>query len=63
LRRLGVKNMLAGHWHIGRVFKHEDLTIHIAPATSWLPLSGQLGFAMHTVTPNGEVHTEFVPLP
>jgi len=55
--------MLAGHWHIGRVFKPEDHTIHIAPATSWLPLSGQLGFAMHTVTPNGEVHTEFVPLP
>jgi 3',5'-cyclic AMP phosphodiesterase CpdA len=62
LRRLGVKHLLAGHWHTARVFKHGDLTIHIAPPTSWLPHGGQLGFAMHTITPKGDVQTEFVPL-
>lgn len=61
-RRLGVKNLLAGHWHIGRVFTHEGITIHVAPATSWLPFGGKLGFAMHTITANGHVRTEFVPL-
>lgn len=63
LHRLGVKHLLAGHWHIGRVFMQEGLTIHVAPATSWLPFGGQLGFAMHTITANGDMHTEFVPLP
>jgi hypothetical protein len=26
-------------------------------------MGGQLGFAMHTITPQGDVSTEFVPLP
>jgi len=63
LHKLGVKHLLAGHWHIGRVFQQDGITVHVAPATSWLPLGGQLGFAMHTITPDGEMHTEFVPLP
>jgi 3',5'-cyclic AMP phosphodiesterase CpdA len=63
LHKLGVKHLLAGHWHTGRIFEHERITVHVAPATSWLPFGGQLGFAMHTITPNGDVHTEFVPLP
>jgi 3',5'-cyclic AMP phosphodiesterase CpdA len=63
LHKLGVKHLLAGHWHTGRVFEHDGITIHVAPATSWLPLGGQLGFALHTITPNGDMHTEFVPLP
>jgi 3',5'-cyclic AMP phosphodiesterase CpdA len=62
LHRLGVKHLLAGHWHIGRVFERDGFTIHIAPATSWLPLGGKLGFALHTITPNGDVQTEFVSL-
>lgn len=63
LGKLGVENMLSGHWHTGRIFEHEEMTIHVAPATSWLPFGGQLGFAMHIITPGGDVHTEFVPLP
>lgn len=63
LHGLGVKNMLAGHWHIERVFEQDGITVHVGPATSWLPMGGQLGFAMHTITANGNVHTEFVPLP
>ena len=61
--KLGVKHLLAGHWHIGRVFKHDGITVHVAPATSWLPFGGKLGFAMQTITPEGDVRTEFVPLP
>jgi Icc protein len=63
LHRLGVKHLLAGHWHNGRVFEEKGITIHVAPATSWLPLGGQLGFAVHTITADGSMHTEFVPLP
>ncbi len=62
LHRLGVKHMLVGHWHNGRVFNREGITWHVAPATSWLPWGGELGFAMHTITPDGDVRTEFVPL-
>jgi hypothetical protein len=61
--KLGVKDLLAGHWHNGRVFEKNGITIHVAPALSWLPLGGQLGFAMHAITADGHVHTEFVPLP
>jgi 3',5'-cyclic AMP phosphodiesterase CpdA len=63
LRQLGIKHMLVGHWHNGRVFKREGITWHVAPATSWLPWGGELGFAIHTVSPNGDVNTEFVALP
>ncbi len=63
LRELGVKHMLAGHWHNGRVFEREGITWHVAPATSWLPWGGELGFAMHTISSKGDVRTEFVSLP
>ena len=62
LRELGIKHMLVGHWHNGRVFEREGITWHVAPATSWLPWGGELGFAMHTISPNGDVRTEFVGL-
>lgn len=63
LHQLGITHMLVGHWHNGRVFEREGITWHVAPATSWLPWGGELGFAMHTISANGDVHTEFVPLP
>ena len=63
LRQLGIKHMLVGHWHNGRVFEREGITWHVAPATSWLPWGGELGFAMHTIGANGDIHTEFVALP
>lgn len=63
LHELGVKHLLAGHWHKADVFEKDGLTIHVGPSTSWLPLGGQLGFDMHTVTAAGDVRTEFVPLP
>ena len=62
LHKLGVRHMLAGHWHNGRVFEHDGITWHVAPATSWLPWGGELGFAMQTISKNGDVNTEFVAL-
>ncbi|HWD91398.1 MAG TPA: Ig-like domain-containing protein [Verrucomicrobiae bacterium] len=62
LAGLGIQHLFAGHWHNGRVFTQNGLAIHVAPATSWLPNGGQLGFAIHTITPDGNVSTEFVPL-
>ena len=63
LHALGVKHLLAGHWHNGRVFEQDGITIHVAPATSWLPLGGKLGFALHSIDTDGDVRTEFVTLP
>jgi 3',5'-cyclic AMP phosphodiesterase CpdA len=63
LHRIGVKHMLAGHWHAGSIFERDGITWHVAPTTSrLLPWSTPLGFAMHTISPNGDVKTEFVPL-
>ena len=63
LHQLGVRHMLVGHWHNGRVFEKDGITWHVAPSTSWLPWGGELGFAMHTISADGDVHTEFVSLP
>jgi predicted phosphodiesterase len=63
LHELGIKHMLVGHWHNGRVFQREGITWHVAPSTAWLPWGGELGFAVHTISENGDVHTEFVDLP
>jgi 3',5'-cyclic AMP phosphodiesterase CpdA len=63
LHELGIKHMLVGHWHNGRVFQKEGITWHVAPSTAWLPWGGELGFAIHTISANGDVHTEFVGLP
>jgi 3',5'-cyclic AMP phosphodiesterase CpdA len=60
LHRLGVKHMFVGHWHKGMVFSSHDITSHVAPATSWSPTGDKLGFAMHTISPDGDVKTEFV---
>jgi 3',5'-cyclic AMP phosphodiesterase CpdA len=63
LHKLGVKHMLVGHWHVGGVFERDGITWHVAPSTSrLLPWSGQLGFAMHTISRDGDIKTEFVSL-
>ncbi|HEY2392794.1 MAG TPA: metallophosphoesterase [Candidatus Angelobacter sp.] len=63
LHQLGVKHMLVGHWHVGGVFERDGITWHVAPSTSrMLPWSRELGFAMHTISPNGDVKTEFISL-
>jgi predicted phosphodiesterase len=63
LHKLGVRHMLVGHWHIGTVFEQDGITWHVAPSTSRvLPWTKQLGFAMHTISRDGDVKTEFVPL-
>ena len=63
LHKLGVRHMLVGHWHVGETFERDGITWHVAPSTGrLLPWSGQLGFAMHTISREGEVTTEFVPL-
>lgn len=59
LRKLGVKDILAGHWHQGTIYNVDGFTIHVAPATSWSPKS-PLGFAIHRISKDGKVNTEFV---
>jgi len=63
LKALGINDVLVGHWHNGRVFGWGGITWHSGPSTSWLPWGGDLGFALHTITPAGNVDTEFVDLP
>jgi 3',5'-cyclic AMP phosphodiesterase CpdA len=63
LKRMGVKHMFVGHWHKGMVYEADGITYHVAPATSWSDWDDHLGFAMHTISPDGKVKTEFVNLP
>ncbi len=60
LKKLGVHDILAGHWHDARVFDAGGFRWHVAPATSWSTFGGKLGFAVHTIQPDGKVNTEFV---
>lgn len=62
LKRLGIHDMLVGHWHHRAVFNYGGITWHVAPATSWLTWGGELGFDIHTITPDGQVKTEFISL-
>lgn len=62
LRRIGVRHMIVGHWHNFRTFEREGIVWHVGPASSWLPWGGELGFAMHTISRDGDVKSEFVPL-
>ena len=62
LRRLGVKHLFAGHWHAGMAYQADGITYHLAPATSWSSFNCPLRFAIHTISPNGDVKTEFVNL-
>jgi 3',5'-cyclic-AMP phosphodiesterase len=59
LRKLGVKDILAGHWHQATLYEVDGFAVHVAPATSWSPKS-PLGFAIHTINPDGKVKTEFI---
>jgi hypothetical protein len=63
LQKIGIKNMLVGHWHNFRVFSADGITWHVSGATSWLPLGGHLGFEVHKISSSGSVSTEFVVLP
>lgn len=62
LRKLGVKHMFVGHWHKGLVYEADGITYHSGPATSWSPFEAPLGFAIHTIKPDGDVKTDFVYL-
>jgi 3',5'-cyclic AMP phosphodiesterase CpdA len=61
-KKLGIRDVLVGHWHDGRVFKAQGITWHVGPSTSWSPFGSRLGYALHTVSANGDVKTEFVSL-
>ncbi|HSE49471.1 MAG TPA: metallophosphoesterase [Terriglobales bacterium] len=62
LHKLGVKHMFVGHWHKGMTYQADGITYHVAPATSWSPFDAPLGFAIHTISPDGEVKSEYVNL-
>jgi predicted phosphodiesterase len=63
LHKLGIRHMLVGHWHVGAIFEHDGIVWHVAPSTSRpLQWSDGLGFAMHTISRDGDVKTEFIRL-
>ncbi len=62
LKKLGIHDMLCGHWHHRDVFKYDGITWHVGSATSWLTFGGELGFDIDTIAPNGEFKSEFVSL-
>ena len=62
LKRLGIRNMLVGHWHHRDVYEYDGITWHVGAATSWATFGGELGFDIDTIQPNGEFKSEFVSL-
>jgi 3',5'-cyclic AMP phosphodiesterase CpdA len=62
LKRLHVKDLIAGHWHNPQTKKVEGITIHIAPAVSYGIKTDQIGIVMHTIDSSGHVSSELIPL-
>ena len=62
LKKLGIHDMLVGHWHHRSVFEYGGITWHVETATSWLTWGGELGFDIHTITPDGKLTSEFISL-
>jgi 3',5'-cyclic AMP phosphodiesterase CpdA len=62
LHRMGVHDLLAGHLHHQAIYKASGFTIHVAPAIGYPIGGGDVGFAVHTITRDGDVKTEFVSL-
>jgi DNA repair exonuclease SbcCD nuclease subunit len=62
LKKLGIHDMLVGHWHHRDEFEHAGIEWHVGAPTSWLTWGGQLGFDIHTITPDGKLTSEFIPL-
>jgi 3',5'-cyclic AMP phosphodiesterase CpdA len=62
LKRLGIRDMLVGHWHHHDEFDYCGIRWHVASATSWLTWGGELGFDIFTITPNGDLKDEFIPI-
>jgi len=62
LHQLHIHHMLVGHWHRGMTFENGGIVWHVGPSSSWLPWGGELGFALRTISKDGDVQTEFVPL-
>lgn len=57
LQRLGVRHLLAGHWHMPDV-EDELLVQHVVPSVAWPLFKGQLGYSLHSISANGAVRTE-----
>lgn len=62
LKRLGIHDMFVGHWHHRDEFEYGGINWHVGSATSWLTWGGELGFDIHTITPDGKVKSEFISL-
>ncbi len=62
LKKLGIHDMLVGHWHHRDEFNYGGIHWHVGTATSWLTWGGELGFDIHTIDPDGKVKSEFISL-
>ena len=62
LKKLGIHDMLVGHWHHRDEFEYGGIRWHVGSATSWLTWGGELGFDIHTIDPDGKVKSEFISL-
>ena len=62
LHRMGVRDILAGHLHHAAIYKADGFTLRLAPAIGYPIGGGDVGFAIHTIKPNGDIDTQFVDL-
>jgi 3',5'-cyclic AMP phosphodiesterase CpdA len=62
LKRLHVKDMIAGHWHNPQTVQKEGITIHVAPAICYGIKTSEVGMMLYTIDRSGKVKAEVVPL-
>ncbi|MCI0352888.1 MAG: metallophosphoesterase [Acidobacteriales bacterium] len=59
LRRLNVRHVLAGHWHM-RDVEDEQVIQHIAPSVAWPLFKSQPGYTLHTISARGALTTKHI---
>ncbi len=62
LRKLGVHDVIAGHWHKPATVNEDGFTQHVAPAVSFAGPHIPIGFVIHTIGSDGGVQDEIVTL-
>lgn len=62
LRKLGVRDLLAGHWHKPATIEEDGFAEHVAPSVGFASTGVSIGFAIQTIGTDGSVKTELVPL-
>jgi 3',5'-cyclic AMP phosphodiesterase CpdA len=60
LHELGVRHVLAGHWHKSATIDEDGISEHVAPSIGFAGAGVPIGFELQIIASDGSVKSEFV---